>query len=340
VTASISHLSITIPERPWLEIPEEFRRARIREGRSFKSIILPARVRSPLVVNYGCGSDSTALLVLLVQAFEAGNEAAKPDLIIFADTGSEKRTTYDYLEPINHYLEVHGFPTVTVVAKADRGLKHASLHESCLSLETMPSLAYGGKSCSLKWKVAEMEHFLDRWAPAQEAWAAGKPVIKAIGYDASPADLRRSANPGDDWETFWYPLRDARLTRPDLTRIIEDAGLPQPGKSACFMCPASKRAEVARLLVTEPEKLATALKIEAAALLKTVSQGKLPTTIGLGRTWSWRAYLREDWAAKLVEIDRLYDAGEQQYLAYELRRQALEDAAVAGCEITEREEDA
>jgi hypothetical protein len=337
MTTSLANL-ISIPIRPWLDIPEEFRRARVREGRSFKPIILPARVRSPLVVNYGCGSDSTALLVLLVEAVAAGNADAKPDLILFADTGSEKAATYAYLEPINAYLTAHGFPTVTVVAKADRGLKHASLHESCLALETMPSLAYGGKSCSLKWKVAEMEHFLNRWELAQQAWAAGKPVIKAIGYDASPADLKRSANPGDEWETFWYPLRDAKLTRPELKMIIEAAGLPSPGKSACFMCPASKRDEVFALTQSEPEKLALALKIEALALLKTAKQGKIASTVGLGRTWSWREYLEQNAKAQLLGIDARFDAGKAAFAEYRLVRQHLEETAAVVCELTEHEE--
>lgn len=315
---------ITIPARATLSIPEDFREVRVREGRSFKKITLDAEVRSPLVVNYGMGTDSTALLVLLVEAFEAGDLNAKPDLIIFGNTGSEKANTYAYLPTINAYLAAHNFPTVTVVAKADRGLKDATLHDSSLRLQTMPSLAYGGKSCSLKWKVAEMEHFLNRWAPAQQAWAAGLPVVKAIGYDASPADLKRCKNEGDEAERFWYPLRDAGIRREELKDIIARAGLPQPGKSACFMCPASKRPEVLDLLATEPAKLAISLKMEATALLKTAKKGHLSSTIGLGRNWSWRAFLALSAPTQLEAIDATYDAGATEYAEYLVVRAALE----------------
>ncbi len=325
--------NITIPARPWLSIPEDFRLRRVRIGRQFANITLPEQVRSPLVVNLGMGTDSTALLVLLVEAYEAGNKDARPDLIIFANTGSEKQNTYDFIPVINDYLAKHRFPQVTIVAKVDRGLKHASLHEQCLTLKTMPSLAYGGKSCSLKWKVDEMEHFINRWDPALCAIAAGLPVIKAIGYDASPADMKRSKNPGDEKEQFWYPLRDAGITRPDLIEIIKRSGMPQPGKSACFMCPASKRQEVVFLLGSEPEKLALALKIEAGALLKTVKEGKLSSTIGLGRNWNWREYLETAAPDHLRGLDAGLDCGLADWREYKQLRAALE-TEIDVCDVT------
>lgn len=49
----------------------------------------------PLVVAYGMGVDSTAVLVGLQQ------RGIRPDLILFADTGDEKPATYAYLPVIN-----------------------------------------------------------------------------------------------------------------------------------------------------------------------------------------------------------------------------------------------
>ena len=46
---------------------------------------------SPLVVAYGLGVDSTAMLI------EFADRAIRPDLILFADTGGEKPETYQYL---------------------------------------------------------------------------------------------------------------------------------------------------------------------------------------------------------------------------------------------------
>jgi hypothetical protein len=155
----------------------------------------------------------------------------------------------------------------------------------------MPALAYGGKSCSLKWKAAEMDLYLNSWEPAVLARAAGLPVVKLIGYDASPADLRRSRVEGDERQRFHYPLRDARLTRPYLKGIIRLAGLPQPGKSACFLCPASKRAEVRWLAENHPELARIALEVESRALARTRAEGRSSSTVGLGRNWNWAEFL-------------------------------------------------
>lgn len=67
-------------------------------------------VRSLLVVAYGMGVDSTAMLVGLHQ------RGVRPDLILFADTGGEKPETYAYLPIIQAWLERVGFPPVVVVA--------------------------------------------------------------------------------------------------------------------------------------------------------------------------------------------------------------------------------
>lgn len=59
-----------------------------------------------------------------------------------------------------------------------------------------------------------------------------------------------------------YPLREWGLSREDCGRIIVNAGLPLPPKSACFFCPAMKEAEIRLLAETEPEYYRMALEME------------------------------------------------------------------------------
>src|SRR5271168_730722 len=63
----------------------------------------------PLVVAYGLGVNSTAMLI------EFANRGIHPDLILFADTGGEKPETYQYLKVIQPFLKRVGFPRVIVV---------------------------------------------------------------------------------------------------------------------------------------------------------------------------------------------------------------------------------
>ena len=63
----------------------------------------------PLVVAYGLGVNSTALLV------ELAARGVRPDLVLFADTGGEKPETYAYLPTMQEYLAGVGFPPVVTV---------------------------------------------------------------------------------------------------------------------------------------------------------------------------------------------------------------------------------
>ena len=103
------------------------------------------RRTAPLVVCYGAGVDSTALLIEFI------DRAIRPDLIVFADTEAEKPETYSFISQFDRYLVDHGFPTITVVRLT--GQKWRNLEHQCLHTRQLPSLAFGGHSCSLKWEV-------------------------------------------------------------------------------------------------------------------------------------------------------------------------------------------
>ena len=201
--------------------------------------------KTPLVVAYGLGVDSTAVLV----GMHARGE--RPDLILFADTGNEKDETYAYLPVINEWLRKVGFPEVIVVTNVVKTFKHyppyATLGENCLTNGTLPSLAFGFKSCSLKWKVAPQNRYVDDWAPAVECWAAGGKVRKVIGYDDSAADRKRFAHSvgvKDEKYDYEYPLITWGWDRDRCKVEIVAAGLPVPPKSACYFCPATKAEEL------------------------------------------------------------------------------------------------
>ena len=98
----------------------------------------------PLVVAYGMGVNSTAMLV------EFARRRIRPDLILFADTGGEKPETYQYLDVIQPFLQQVRFPKVIVVRYQPKTAPYHTLEGQCLHTGTLPSLAYGGKSCSMK----------------------------------------------------------------------------------------------------------------------------------------------------------------------------------------------
>lgn len=106
------------------------------------------------------------------------------------------------------------------------------------------------------------------------AWLSGEKVDKLIGFDATE-DHRTYATGGGvevaadpalppyrQRYNMRYLLREWGLTREDCGRIIVNAGLPLPPKSACFFCPAMKEAEIAQLAVDDPDSHLLALEME------------------------------------------------------------------------------
>jgi hypothetical protein len=233
----------------------------------------------PLVVAYGLGVNSTAMLVEFV------HRDIRPDLILFADTGGEKPETYAYLPVIQEYLAEVGFPPVVTVRYHPVRAVYHTLEQQCLHTGTLPSLAYGGRSCSMKYKKEPQDRFVRHWPPAVDCWRRGAKVLKAIGFDAGPADSRRHRYEEDDEYRYWYPLAEWGYDRQRCQQIIAAAGLPVPMKSACWFCPASKKPEILWLQQRHPELLARALAIERNA------RDSLTSVKGLGRCFSWEEYL-------------------------------------------------
>jgi hypothetical protein len=205
-------------------------------------------MNQPFVVAYGMGVDSTAMLIGF------SGIGMRPDLILFADVGGEKDETYAYQAIMDQFLESVGFPVITVVRYVPKDFKnwpaYHTLEENCLTNGTLPSLAFGFGSCSQKWKAAPQNQFCNAWEPAIKWWAQGGRVLKAIGFDAGPADMRRrnhAGNQEDPKYEFWYPLIDWGWDRERCKKEIRAAGLPVPPKSSCFFCPAMKPQEIDEL---------------------------------------------------------------------------------------------
>ena len=223
------------------------------------------------VLSFGGGVNSTAMLVLL------DRQGRLPSLVLFADTGGERPATYRHVAEMSAWCAQRGVPFVTVTnANEQRG---ASLEANCLRRKELPSLAYGFKGCSVKWKRQPMDRYVrDEWAPAKEAWARGELVERLVGIDAG--ETRRASLPPDARYRYVYPLREAGIDRDGCVALIRSAGLDVPGKSSCFFCPAMKKAEVAALTTEHPDLFARAVAMEANAVTHTVK--------GLGRSWRWQ----------------------------------------------------
>jgi len=206
------------------------------------------------------------------------------DLIMFADTGGERPNTYQHIKIFNEWLVAKGYAEIVVVEKVRRDGSRETLEQECHRRHNLPSIAYGFKSCSQKHKIAPQDKYLNHWKPAKDCWKAGNKAIKYIGYDAGESRRADNAAKRDDPKyDYRYPLIDWGWEREDCLEAIKNAGLPNPGKSACFFCPSSKKHEIIDLYNTYPDLMKRAIAIE--------EQAELTSIKGLGRNYAWKTII-------------------------------------------------
>lgn len=212
------------------------------------------------ILRYGAGVNSTAMLLLWL------SERRRLDYVCFSDTGGERPVTLAWVERVRLWLARH-HPSVTFVVVRDTT---KTLEQHALDTKRLPSLAYGKRSCSVRFKI---QPYI-RWAIATIPPPA--PVIELIGFDAGEA---RRVNRGEQAESSHkahgerakqlYPLFTDRVTREDCLRIVRATFGCVPPKSSCFFCPASSAHEVAALAVNEPDLFDRAVAIERNAFTPT-----------------------------------------------------------------------
>lgn len=243
-----------------------------------------------LIVAFGGGTNSTAMLVGLHERGE------RPDAIWFADTGGEKPYTYTHIQDVSDWCTVVGFPQIEILKGpkvwTPQMVKDGSLEAECLRLGSMPSKAYGFSTCSTKWKMVPADKRLKDYLKTNTLKLTD--VVRCIGFDAGEPNRYERAlgimerNPEHVKQRF--PLIEWDWDREDCVTAIKRAGLPLPGKSACFFCPSSKKFEIIALKNDFPALMSRALEMERQAR---AGEGQAPAARGgLGRQVVWGDFLK------------------------------------------------
>lgn len=131
----------------------------------------------PIAVCWGAGWDSSAMLI------EMHRRGIRPSLITMADVGGEKARTYEFIPVFSEWCRNVGFPEPTICVytpKDQTSVRYRSavvdianrlgvvlteakltrlsrLFGNMVANETLPGIAFGMKSCSIKWKVEAQE---------------------------------------------------------------------------------------------------------------------------------------------------------------------------------------
>lgn len=280
----------------------------------------------PVMVAYGAGVDSTAMIIEMVEA------GIHIDIVLFADTGAEKPETYAFLELFRAWLAERGVLLI-VVRYEPKNFKnfppYRGLDENCFTNGTLPSISFGFSSCSQKYKVAPQNKWTEAWAPAVSIWKRGGKVIKLIGYDCSPADQKRYAHAEgylDERFVYGYPLREMGWKREDCIARIEAAGLPVPPKSACYMCGATQPWELhsypphllRRIVLMEARAASRLTKIEGIW-----RNGVKGTRGGVPKPGKMTDYIKAEGLLHAAEIDLIIASAPEALVSWQAAQGSL-----------------
>ena len=217
--------------------------------------------KNKIAVCYGGGVNSTAILCGLHE------RGIIPDAIVFSDVGAENPKTYEHIKLVSDWCISIGFPEITIVTAPNK-----LLEQDCIDRNSLPAIAFGFKTCSLRFKSQPFE----KWKNNN----GFKGCTKLIGIDAG--EHHRAKH----FEGTEYPLIEWNWDREDCVEAIKRVGLPVPPKSSCFFCPSMKPKEILELKRNNPDLLERALFMERNADLTSIK--------GLGRSFAWAALVQYD----------------------------------------------
>lgn len=183
----------------------------------------------------GFGVDSVAGIIGCVK------KDIRPDFILFADVGAEKKATYEYIPILQQYLKEHNFPQVITVKLNPPKSPYDTIEGNMTMNATLPGAAFKSHTCTVKWKIKPQNDWvkknLDKYP---------NKIIKAIGYEAGEEHRKINAaahTQADEKYEYWYPLIEWGWDREECKARIREAGLPIPVKSSCIFCPNIKPKE-------------------------------------------------------------------------------------------------
>lgn len=221
--------------------------------------------------SFGGGVQSMAALVLAAQDLlpvDASGDTGW-DAFLFANVGdrAEHPETLRYFSDVAlPFARRHGIELIELRKKRRDGSEDDLLDAIERGIRSLPfpvrmsNGAPGNRACTADFKIKVIYRHLKRMG-ATEA----DPAIVGIGI--SMDEIQRAKgwgerDPRTPAQIREYPLLRLSIRRRDAFKVIADAGLPQPPRSACWFCPFHSLDEWRKLRREHPELFEQAVELE------------------------------------------------------------------------------
>jgi hypothetical protein len=192
-------------------------------------------------LSLGAGVQSSALLVLACTT----DAVPTPDVAIFADTGDEPYWVYDYFKLLVEFGAEHGVEVISTqnpLGKlSDAAINgRASGEQRFVSLPTYVPTDQGRgvplrRMCTKDFKIDPIQRKVRELLGYRPRQRIKENVRAMLGISLD--EIQRMKPSQERWVTNTWPLVDLGLRRSDCLKIVSNAGLPEPKRSACYYCP-------------------------------------------------------------------------------------------------------
>lgn len=232
------------------------------------------------VLSLGAGVQSSCLALMAAR----GEIGPMPEAAIFADTQSEPKAVYDYLEYLTPMLP---FPVVKVATGnlGDDFLKALSDPAGRCGQPPFYVWNEAKQAEATLWRECTKEYKLDPIRRKVRELRGKRKVVQWIGISLDEAHRMKPS--GVKYIENRYPLVDRRMNRHDCLRWLDRNGYRMPPKSACIFCPYISNARLRQMRDTAPGDWARLVAYDKAireAQRATVNGAKITGTLYVHRS--------------------------------------------------------
>lgn len=219
------------------------------------------------VLSLGAGVQSSTLALMA-----AHGEMERPDLAIFADTGSEPASVYRWLDFLKGELP---FPVVTVSAgnlgeeilACSRGERRNDARPPFFVRNPDGTRGILRRQCTQDYKVDPIRRKVRELIGLRKGQRGPKETAVRQFIGISLDEAVRMKDSGNTYVRNEWPLIGQRLSRHDCVQWLEAKGYPEPPKSACTFCPYRRDHEWRRMRDRDPEAFEQACQTDEAIRL-------------------------------------------------------------------------
>jgi len=213
------------------------------------------------IISLGAGVQSSTMALMAA----AGEITPMPECAIFADTQSEPRAVYAWLDYLEKQLP---FPVHRVTAGSLRDEILGAMSGTNRMDARPPFFTLTGgmlnRQCTQRFKILPIQKKVGELIGHVPGSRWPKEVVVEQWIGISKDEEQRARPSRNAWCENRWPLLEKQMTRADCLKWMELHGHPIPPKSACTFCPYHDDALWRSMKANDPESFADAVAIDEA----------------------------------------------------------------------------